>query len=90
MSIQISTMLTGVEIDEIAHEGLDGAVEGAGALYREHLANEGFGLDMRICPSLHLALSQESTLCFELSSCVPEVYPSIFPLRPDGGQKSTH
>ena len=80
MSIQIFTMWTGVEIVEIAHEGLDEAAVGASALCQEHLANEGFSLDMRIGPCLHFTLSQQSTLCFKFSSSVSEVYPSIFPL----------
>ena len=48
---------TGVEIVEIAHEGPVEAAVGASALCQEHLANEGFSLDVRIGPCLHFALS---------------------------------
>ena len=84
MSIQILAMWTGVKIAETAHEGLDRASVGTCALCGEHLAYEGFSLDMSICPCLNFAFSQEATFGFELGSCVPEVHPSTFPLQPDG------
>ena len=90
MSIQIFTMWTGVKSVEITHEGLAKTSAGASALSREHLANEGFSLDMCIGPRLYFAFSQQSTLCLKFCSSVSEVYPSFLPLRPDGGQKGAH
>ena len=90
MGIRIFTTWTGVKSGEITHEGLAKTSAGASALSREHLANEGFSLDMCIGPCLYFAFSQQSTLCLKFCSSVSGVYSSFLSLQPDGGQEGAH